>query len=105
MPGEYEPHRGCNSDLAGTAGILANGAREAKKHCRRNPGNCKSEEVYLAASGKKFSEAEKLAQRLQTDEALYPIRFLRQRPTMPGPEMWTNLCDGWTGSKGNQLGV
>lgn len=34
----------------------------------------KSEEVYLAASGKTFSEAEKLAQRLQTDEALYPIR-------------------------------
>lgn len=45
-----------------------------KSICRRNPGNCKSEEVYLAASGKTFSEAEKLAQRLQTDEALYPIR-------------------------------
>ena len=61
--------------MAGTAGSWRNGAREAKKaFADVIRAIAKSEEVYLAASGKTFSEAEKLAQRLQTDEALYPIR-------------------------------
>ena len=56
-------------------GSWRNGAREAKKaFADVIRAIAKSEEVYLAASGKTFSEAEKLAQRLQTDEALYPIR-------------------------------
>lgn len=61
--------------MAGTAGILAKWCTEAKKaFADVIRAIAKSEEVYLAASGKTFSEAEKLAQHLQTDEALYPIR-------------------------------
>lgn len=75
MPGEYEPHRGCILIWPERPGSWRNGAREAKKaFADVIRAIAKSEEVYLAASGKKFSEAEKLAQRLQTDEALYPIR-------------------------------
>ena len=75
MPGEYEPHRGCILIWPERPGSWRNGAREAKKaFADVIRAIAKSEEVYLAASGKTFSEAEKLAQRLQTDEALYPIR-------------------------------
>ena len=75
MPGEYEPHRGCILIWPERPGSWRNGAQEAKKaFADVIRAIAKSEEVYLAASGKTFSEAEKLAQRLQTDEALYPIR-------------------------------
>ena len=75
MPGEYEPHRGCILIWPERPGSWRNGAREAKKaFADVIRAIAKSEEVYLAASGKTFSEAEKLAQRLQTDEALYPRR-------------------------------
>ena len=100
MPGEYEPHRGCILIWPERPGSWRNGAREAKKaFADVIRAIAKSEEVYLAASGKKFSEAEKLAQRLQTDEA-----YGRDRRCL-GQRCGTNLCDGWTGSKGNQLGV
>ena len=75
MPGEYEPHRGCILIWPERPGSWRNGAREAKKaFADVIRAIAKSEEVYLAASGKTILEAEKLAQRLQTDEALYPIR-------------------------------
>ena len=66
MPGEYEPHRGCILIWPERPGSWRNGAREAKKaFADVIRAIAKSEEVYLAASGKTFSEAEKLAQRLQ----------------------------------------
>ena len=67
MPGEYEPHRGCILIWPERPGSWRNGAREAKKaFADVIRAIAKSEEVYLAASGKTFSEAEKLAQHLQT---------------------------------------
>ena len=36
MPGEYEPHRGWYSDLAGTAGILEKRSQRSKKSIRRS---------------------------------------------------------------------
>ena len=105
MPGEYEPHRGCILIWPERPGSWRNGAREAKKaFADVIRAIAKSEEVYLAASGKTFSEAEKLAQRLQTDEASDKGFYGRDRRCL-GQRCGTNLCDGWTGSKGNQLGV
>ena len=89
MPGEYEPHRGCILISPERPGSWRNGAREAKKaFADVIRAIAKSEEVYLAASGKTISEAEKLAQRLQTDEALYPIRVFAAETDDAWAEMW-----------------
>ena len=78
MPGEYETHRGCILIWPERPGSWRNGAREARKaFAEVIRAIAKSEEVYLAASERTFSEAEKLAQSLRADAALYPVRVFR----------------------------